>query len=97
MSLFAGQKRELEDDSGQSANFKKLKSDLGTLFGLGFGSGSSTLVPQHNTVVSFRELTILDDKVCMCHLGEYTHMCGVGGIFILLLQLKQLHLISITT
>lgn len=61
MSLFAGHKRELgDDDGGQSANFKKLKSDLGALFG--FGNGN-TLIQQHNTVVSFRELAILDDKV----------------------------------
>jgi hypothetical protein len=59
MSLFAGHKRELGDDDGTSANFKKLKSDLGTLFGF----GGNTLLQQHNTVVSFRELLMLDDKV----------------------------------
>lgn len=59
MSIFAGHKRELGEDDGGSANFKKLKSDLGALFGF----GSNTLIQQHNTVVSFRELAILDDKV----------------------------------
>ena len=61
MSLFAGNKREMgggEDDGG-SANFKKLKADLGTLFGF----GGNTLLQQHTTVVSFRELALLDDKV----------------------------------
>ncbi len=59
MNIFSGQKRELEDESNQSANFKKLKNDLGLLFG-----GSQPLGMQHSTVVSFRELTLLDDKVC---------------------------------
>eukprot|EP00026_Physarum_polycephalum_P013109 Phypoly_transcript_13480.p1 GENE.Phypoly_transcript_13480~~Phypoly_transcript_13480.p1 ORF type:complete len:348 (+),score=34.77 Phypoly_transcript_13480:50-1045(+) len=59
MSLFAGHKRELGEDEG-SATFKKLKADLGTLFGF----GSNTLLQQHSTVVSFRELAVLDDKAC---------------------------------
>jgi hypothetical protein len=67
MSLFAGHKRDLDasnhDDGNQSANFKKLKSDLGALGLFGFGSGT-TLLQQHNTVISFRELSLLDDKVC---------------------------------
>lgn len=63
MSLFAGHKRELgADDDGGSANFKKLKGELGALFGF----GNNTLLQQHNTVVSFRELSLLDDKVCIC-------------------------------
>lgn len=64
MSLFAGHKRELgADDDGGSANFKKLKGELGALFGF----GNNTLLQQHNTVVSFRELSLLDDKVCILH------------------------------
>lgn len=62
MSLFAGHKRELGEEDGGSANFKKLKADLGTLFGF----GNNTLLSQHSTVVSFRELAILDDKVSLC-------------------------------